>query len=165
MATTRQCGTCTLCCKVMTIKELNKPTGQWCSHCSVGAGCQIHASKPQACTDFECGWLTDETLGPEWKPEKSKFVLIRRRPNRLLVHVDPAMPDAWKRPPYHKALMATMESFLRDKGQVFIVVRDQFTLLLPDGEHRIGALSKDLEITVTRNPDNSYNVVAGKGSG
>src|SRR4051794_5389247 len=29
----RQCGDCSLCCKVMEIATLDKPPGSWCWHC------------------------------------------------------------------------------------------------------------------------------------
>ncbi len=32
----RECGTCTLCCKVMGIHALDKPRGVWCDHAMPG---------------------------------------------------------------------------------------------------------------------------------
>ena len=37
----RQCGTCTLCCKLLGIKEINKPDWTWRTHCKPGRGCEI----------------------------------------------------------------------------------------------------------------------------
>ena len=71
----RQCDSCTLCCKVMAVTELQKTRGTWCKHCSPGKGCGIYATRPAECRSFFCGWLLDPRLGPEWKPSRSKIVL------------------------------------------------------------------------------------------
>ena len=65
----RRCGSCTLCCKVLAITELQKPRGTWCPDCSPGKGCNIYETRPAECRSFMCGWLTDPMLGPEWKPD------------------------------------------------------------------------------------------------
>ena len=41
-------------------------------------------------------WLRNEALGPEWKPEKSKIVLVSRY-GRMVAYVDPSTPTAWKK--------------------------------------------------------------------
>src|SRR5260370_34303074 len=71
----RGCGTCSLCCKVLPVRELDKPAGRWCVHSVRGGGCGVHSSRPQACRQFFCSWRLDPNLGPEWKPEVSPFVL------------------------------------------------------------------------------------------
>src|SRR5258707_4525960 len=71
----RSCGTCSMCCKVYSIRELSKPAGRWCVHAVRGAGCAIHPNRPRSCRDFFCSWLVDPNLGPGWKPEVSRFVL------------------------------------------------------------------------------------------
>jgi len=97
----RSCGTCSMCCKVPSIKELNKPAGRWCVHCVRGSGCGIHPNRPRTCREFFCSWLVDPNLGPEWKPEVSRFILSADATHKaILVSVDPGMPFAWKRQPY-----------------------------------------------------------------
>ncbi|HEX4826999.1 MAG TPA: hypothetical protein VFV12_02145, partial [Xanthobacteraceae bacterium] len=49
--------------------------GQWCRHCKPGRGCRIYDARPQICRQFFCGWMVSATLGPEWKPERSKIIL------------------------------------------------------------------------------------------
>ena len=58
----RTCGSCSLCCKVMEIKELKKPMNKWCSHCAKGGGCSIYPTRPAECRTFDCLWLKDESL-------------------------------------------------------------------------------------------------------
>jgi hypothetical protein len=105
----RECGECSLCCKVLSIAELSKPAGKWCEHCSPGKGCQIYERRPQECREFACEWLTDLQFGDEWKPSRSKLVLrmIRVRATGrllLLVNVDPGFPGAWLKSPYYAQL-------------------------------------------------------------
>jgi len=82
-----------MCCKVYSIKELNKPAGQWCIHAVRGSGCSIHANRPRSCREFFCSWLIDPNLGPEWKPEVCRFVMSADPAYQALtLMVDPGMP-------------------------------------------------------------------------
>ena len=112
----RSCGSCSLCCKVLPVREFDKPAGEWCLHCVPGSGCAVHADRPHACREFFCSWRLDPNLGPEWKPEACRFVLATD-PTRqaLTVMVDPGMPLAWKREPYYSRLKRLSEvSFRQD---------------------------------------------------
>jgi hypothetical protein len=75
----RECGDCTLCCKVMAIEALVKSVGSWCPHCKPGRGCLIYANRPTECQSFSCLWLVDDKLDAHWKPNKSKLVLRHRK--------------------------------------------------------------------------------------
>jgi hypothetical protein len=141
----RRCGTCTMCCKVMGIKEIEKPSGQWCPHCLPRKGCAIYDGRPAECRTFNCDWLTAEALGPEWKPEKSKIVLVSRY-HRTVAYVDPASPGAWKKSPYYERLMALMQVALPDNRLVYVSVAERYTLLLPDRHRKLGPLGPDDEV-------------------
>lgn len=52
----RVCGSCTACCTVMRVHELEKGAYEACTHVSE-AGCGIHADRPGSCRTFECQWL------------------------------------------------------------------------------------------------------------
>ena len=104
----RSCCTCSLCCKVLKIDELAKPSGQWCEHCKPGCGCTIYNNRPPVCRAFACQWMTDNSFGEEWKPSRSRMVL-RMRPSPtggliLNVNVDPAYPHIWRKSPYYEEL-------------------------------------------------------------
>ncbi len=130
----RECGTCTLCCKVMGIVELEKPRSVWCDHAMPGRGCAIYAQRPHSCSVFSCLWLLDETLGEEWKPEKSKLVIVPDNDTRATrVYVDAAAPDAWKREPYYSSLLDFMRKGLAEGRLLFINVGNRNSLLLPEG--------------------------------
>ena len=137
--TSRSCGTCTLCCKLLGIGALEKPSGQWCPHCLPGKGCGIYSERPDECHTFECDWLRNETLGPEWKPEKSKIVLASSGKN-IFAYVDPSAPTQWRKSPFHERLIALMQAALPDGGLVYVAVGGRYTLLLPDREEEIGRL-------------------------
>jgi hypothetical protein len=145
MSGQRECGTCTMCCKVMGIKEIAKPPGQWCPHCRPGKGCNIYLDRPRECRTFSCDWLQAEALGPEWKPEKSKIVLVSRF-HRMVAYVDPSTPTAWKKSPYHERLLALMRLGLAENRLVYVSVSERYTLLLPDGPRELGPLGYDDEV-------------------
>ena len=77
------------------------------------------------------------------------------------------MPHAWKRPPYQEKLNAIMRAGLTKGGRVFLKLKENFTLLLPDGEHPIGALADGdlIEVAMTKKPaGEEYKVTVRKKS-
>jgi hypothetical protein len=50
----RNCDGCTACCKLMIIREINKPADTWCSDCKIGVGCGNYATLPKVCQAFQC---------------------------------------------------------------------------------------------------------------
>jgi len=100
----RKCGTCSLCCKLLYISELNKPIDKWCGHCRPGrGGCTIYADRPVNCRTFVCHWLAGHT-DDLWYPARCKMVLLQMHKDHLLVDVDPNFPNAWRREPYYATL-------------------------------------------------------------
>jgi hypothetical protein len=82
--TSNLCGSCSLCCKVMSVEELDKPKNTWCSHCEKGKGCQIYHSpeRPASCQAFTCLWLLTQKLDnpslrlPErYRPDRTRVVV------------------------------------------------------------------------------------------
>jgi hypothetical protein len=129
----RECGTCTLCCKVYNIPEINKPAGKWCKHCLPGKGCSIHDKLPHQCATFNCRWRTEEAMLPHWKPELSKMVVtVHPRNGYIYIRVDPGTPSAWRRQPYYDELRQLARNNLESGIYVVIFVNDAVTLVLPD---------------------------------
>lgn len=61
----RECGTCTMCCKLPSLHTDDgyvKPLNVWCKDCSPGQGCNIYEDRPIQCKNFFCAWLSD----PDW---------------------------------------------------------------------------------------------------
>jgi hypothetical protein len=154
----RTCGTCTVCCRILAVEELNKPRSTWCVHCIPQKGCGIHPSRPQVCREFVCNWLLLESLGPEWKPERSKFVLqsvaYQGGHQCLAVHVDPDHPESWRQPPFYEKIKqwAAKASERATGGIYFVLVQIDLRkiLILPDREIDLGTFANKEAITLDR---------------
>jgi Fe-S-cluster containining protein len=59
-AASRSCGTCSLCCTVLRVDELEKRAGEDCVHqCADdthGTGCGIYETRPEICRAYQCLW-------------------------------------------------------------------------------------------------------------
>ena len=72
---TRRCGDCAECCRVLGVKEIEKPNYQDCSHMRQGnRRCSIYAERPQSCRSFECGWIRGLGVNND-RPDRSGFIL------------------------------------------------------------------------------------------
>lgn len=73
----RECGSCKLCCELLELPELNKPEYVLCGKYDNDAkACSIYGldSRPKACKDFRCGWLSDTENFPSYaRPDKVGF--------------------------------------------------------------------------------------------
>jgi hypothetical protein len=152
----RDCGTCTLCCKVYEVPSLAKPSNQWCTHCAPGKGCGIWQTRPDHCRAFFCLWMTDTRLASEWKPDKAKFVLTFDPGSRfLMVQVDPGAPKAWRQEPYYSQLRKWSQALMAEERMVLVFNNKHATVLLPNGETELGILGPndrlklDLKMTPT----------------
>lgn len=63
-ASGRECGSCTACCSVLAIVELQKPARRACDHLC-RAGCGIYETRPASCREFHCLWLRGALSGDE----------------------------------------------------------------------------------------------------
>ncbi len=155
----RSCGSCSLCCKVQEIKWLNKPANKWCQHSDPGRGCKIWDARPQGCIDYFCWYMTEAQLGPEWRPDKSKFIInFRAEENRFIVNVDNASPAAWRQEPYYSSLKRISGELLDRNIIVQIITGGQLTYLTPDQETTIDrpadpATRIDLQLMITLLPN------------
>jgi hypothetical protein len=75
------CGECVMCCEWLNIEgeEFSKKAGVLCQHCTVGdsgGGCGIYETRPKICRAFFCGWRLIPALGPDWRPDKSKVIIM-----------------------------------------------------------------------------------------
>jgi hypothetical protein len=143
-----------MCCKLPLIKELEKPACQWCRHAVIGKGCGIYADRPSVCRSFHCQWILDAHLGPEWKPEKAKFIvyLDRDKPELLHVAVDPAFPDAWTKPPF----LAAIRNWVLEGAELgrfaMVYVGSRWTAVLPDRILELGNVEQELVLERERSP-------------
>jgi len=142
----RSCGGCTLCCKLLPVKELRKPASQRCVHQRFKKGCAVYGqpSMPRSCRIWNCQWLKNPQTKDMVRPDRSGYVIdvlpdyvsmtnndtgaVRNIPV-VQVWCDPARPMAWRDP--------HLLAFLNGRGQVGIAAliryssSDAFTLLPP----------------------------------
>ena len=107
--TGRECGTCTLCCKLLPVKTLGKKAGERCQHAKHNKGCAIYARRPFDCKSWGCGWLTDPETAGLHRPDRVHYVIdvvedfVTLAPNDgsapthvpvIQIWIDPLFPDA-----------------------------------------------------------------------
>lgn len=119
----RRCGGCTLCCKLLPMRSLMKPSNTRCKHQRSGKGCAIYERRPWECQMWSCRWLAaeDETSGMP-RPDRAHYVIdmmldeaqfvdnATGKVNKfsvLQIWVDPAFPEA-KDEPHLRAYMLRM---------------------------------------------------------
>ena len=75
---TRECGPCTVCCTELTIDqpELQKLPGYTCPNCVVNGGCTIHATRPNICRLWFCGWRLLDWIGEPLRPDQSGVLVL-----------------------------------------------------------------------------------------
>jgi hypothetical protein len=155
----RACGSCSLCCKVMRIDELQKPMGAWCGHFRAGVGCGIHGSHPHPCQVFQCMWLISPTMPDAVRPDRCKVVLtIDDGGARIVARADPSAPQAWRREPVYGQLKrwATV-SWFKDRT-LWAMVNRHTWLIAPDRDIDIGETADDDVITYEQALDGAITV-------
>jgi len=156
----RECGTCTLCCKVMGIEELSKPPGVWCPHCVRGVGCGIYETRPAECRVFFCHWMLEKNLPAEWKPERAKFALVTSLGGHITAFVDQGFPSAWRNAPYYEVLKRWALEGTRAKPARFVLIRigTRGIVILPDREIDIGTVGPNMQIELESDARGRVNV-------
>lgn len=147
---TNHCGSCTACCRVFDIPQLEKPAGAWCQHCDIGKGCKIYEARPQPCVEFECLWLISqkredkrEQLPASLRPDRCKVVFAPSTDETVMAALTmPHAPDAWRRP----AVRSMIDTLV--KLNAFSVVcgaprSTRRTMVDADGEHEVQMTEPD----------------------
>lgn len=161
MVSGRVCGSCSLCCKVLRIEELDKPAGGWCPYCTAGRdGCKIYDGRPKSCRTFQCAWLINNDLAPAWHPATAKMVLHYDEPARCLaVHVDPEYPSSWRTEPYYRQLKAwtcaAIEAARNPASNgwlmapILVYVGDNAIVMLPNRDIEVGKFTPGSQLIIT----------------
>ncbi|MSP21102.1 MAG: hypothetical protein EXQ93_06240 [Alphaproteobacteria bacterium] len=135
----RSCGTCTLCCKLLRIPELNKPQGWWCTHCAPRSGCRAYETRPQSCREFFCGFMTSPSVSEEWRPSVARIVLMAVEGGISAV-VDRDRPQAWKAAPYYDQLKGWARQGMEEGWFVLVRVDRHITAILPERDVELGIM-------------------------
>lgn len=128
----RQCGSCSMCCKVLGVPEVKKDHA-WCPHVALpGGGCKIYTNRPERCRDFHCQWLIDGRHPDYWFPAKSKIVIdarIKDGTKYVVFIVDPAYPGRWREEPYFSDIKtiasAGIEGRLGERWTTLVFIKDE----------------------------------------
>ncbi len=145
---TKICGSCSLCCKVMLVEELQKPQGVWRGHFKGGVGCSIHDSHPYSCGVFQCLWILSPTMPIQARPDRLKVVMeIDDGGKRILARADPDHPGAWRQPLVYGQLKQWARDGWPHGRTVWAMVNRHMWLISPN-EHA----DVDVGVTDPRSP-------------
>jgi hypothetical protein len=157
--TDRQCGSCTLCCKLLPVHHgaqvdgidlpgsWHKPANTRCRFQRHSKGCSIYDARPISCQMWNCRWLVNDDTDDMSRPDRAHYVIDvvpdfitftdpddnEREIAKLeivQVWVDPAHPEAHKDP--------TLRSYLERRSHEGVVAlirngsHDAFVLLPPN---------------------------------
>jgi hypothetical protein len=143
----------------MGIAAIGKPVGKWCGHCAIGQGCKIYDSRPADCRKFLCAFLMDDRLPEDWRPSKSKIVLVIENDGyRRVAHVDPDRPAAWRAEPYYSTLKAWATAGASSHLQILVCIGRRTIVVLPHKDVDLGIIAEDERI-VTREVRNAFGQI------
>jgi hypothetical protein len=146
----RECGTCTICCKLPEIGALGKTMSTWCKHATPGKGCGIYDERPTVCRSFHCGWMLDASLGPEWKPERAKFYFSPEQGGNLSIMVDPGVPNAWRDERFYPVIKILAARMLEHGKTLFVSVGHRVIVVLPERNVDMGVIPDGNTVRVTQ---------------
>lgn len=147
----RICGNCTLCCKVIGVRALDKPPQTQCPNCEPGRGCKIYADRPHDCRSFYCMYVRQGSKIPDrWLPSRSHMVLCEDLEGpRIEVHVDSDHPDAWQQEPYYDDLRQWSIGAVTSGGYVMVYASGRTIVILPYKHVDFGQLDPETQIVYT----------------
>ena len=164
---TRSCGDCTMCCKLLRIEVLNKPALEWCTHCSTRKGCDIYETRPEPCRTFHCGYITHAGFGEEWKPTTARMMIVTRF-DHIFFHVDPIRPDAWKQKPYYQQLKSLARSNNANGTHIIVRIKNRFIVVVPERDIDLGEIddNETIGFNLTQTPQGPVtHVIVSKQNG
>jgi hypothetical protein len=117
---TRKCNECTLCCKLVPVKELEKPANTRCQYQRQIKGCTIYhdLKMPISCSLWNCRWLVNDDTNDLARPDRAHYVIdimpdsiIAQDQDRIIqvqtvqIWCDPNWPDAHRDPKLREYLL------------------------------------------------------------
>lgn len=148
-AAARECGSCTMCCKLIEVTELEKPQNVWCKQCKPGKGCGSYDTRPSDCRTFYCGWMADLSFGDEWRPDRAKFIMTYEPgTERMFIVCDTGFAGAWRREPFYARIKSFLNAPGMERQQIVITTGRKLTLLVRNGEFDLGEWNKGDNIVV-----------------
>lgn len=75
----RECGSCTLCCRLLPVKGIGKPALTRCKHQRHHKGCAVYHQPekgfPRECGLWSCAWLKNVDAAELRRPDRSHYVI------------------------------------------------------------------------------------------
>ncbi|WP_456679369.1 MULTISPECIES: hypothetical protein [unclassified Bradyrhizobium] len=122
----RQCGSCSLCCKLLPVPRLGKKAGQRCKHRKHDKGCVVYhtPAMPPECAVWNCRWLVNDDAADLRRPDHAHYVIdimpdfITIAPDDggdpqniqvVQVWIDPKHPDAHRDPALRRWMLRRAE--------------------------------------------------------
>lgn len=156
---TKTCGSCSLCCKVLRVDELEKPMGVWCAHFKAETGCGIHGSHPPSCNNYQCLWILSPTMPDEVRPDRCKVVMtIDDGGHRIIARADPAHPNAWRQEPVYCQLKRWAKDYWFKGRGIWAMTGKHMWLITPDQDIDLGEPDERSPIGYAQGPDGSISV-------
>jgi len=86
-----ECGTCTLCCTLCAVKDINKIAGDACKYCT--DICTIYNERPQGCRDFNCAYVQMPKVNIALRPDNCGVVFEKINDTLVLGMLDPSRKE------------------------------------------------------------------------
>jgi hypothetical protein len=135
----RPCGPCGYCCNLYPVPELNKPGETWCPKYAAGVGCTIHATRPGVCRNFQCLWTFAAPLDERWRPDQCRFIMRPGLAEEVVIDVDPADPEAWRREPFYSQIKTwSVRQGPGPHRMVIVRAGGRAAVVFPEGEVDLG---------------------------
>ncbi len=135
----KSCDGCTLCCELLEIADIVKPSWQKCPY-DGGGKCTIYGRHPVGCRRFNCLWLQSEVLGEDLRPDRCGVVFEVDREVKMVIAT--TRSDNWREGEPAKLITR----MLIDGFVVWAIVNKdgaiERNLLLPEGVNQEQALDR-----------------------
>ena len=82
-----ECETCTLCCTLCEVKDIDKPAGVRCKY--ITEHCSIYKERPQGCRDFNCAYIQMNKVNIAMRPDNCGVVFEKMSDTEVLGMLDP----------------------------------------------------------------------------
>ena len=96
--------------------------------------------------------MINPALGPEWKPDRAKFVLYGDAPStgRIDIAVDPAFPNAWMKEPFFALIKQWVSDGIERDLIVLVQIGPRFVAVLPNRIVELGKVDTSEEVSIKR---------------
>ena len=139
--TTRTCGDCQACCRLLPVHKLAKKANTRCQHQRFAKGCAIYDRRPTSCILWQCLWRADPECNLP-RPDRCHYIVdivpdyIEFENNRGRVKIEAI--QIWTAPSHRNAhrcdrLLAYLDAQYRESGKIGLVRlnTEEVIVLLP----------------------------------